>query len=85
MQKILFGSLTYDSQEEYLEFLKNLDQASAVAMLVAAAAYAQGRGIFSMEESEVLVNSLRKILPQDKLDEMLVDAGKKEDQNGPAN
>lgn len=84
MQKILFGALTYESQEEYLEFLKNLDGPNAVAMLVAAAAYAQGKGIFSMEESEVLVNSVRKILPQDKLDEIMSDIDKKEDKNGSA-
>lgn len=82
MDKVLFGSLTYSTQEEYLDFLKKMDQAGAVAMLVAAAAYSQSKGIFSMEESEVVINALRKILPQDKLDEMTADLDKKEDDDG---
>lgn len=70
MKKLLFGSLSYESQEEYLKFLQGLDQVQAVAMLVASAAYAQGRGIFSMEESEVVINSIRKLVPEAKLQEI---------------
>ena len=43
MSKVLFGTLTYDNDTEYTKFLQELDQPSAVAMLVAAAAYAQGK------------------------------------------
>jgi len=71
MVKKLFGSLVYESQDQYLKFIQELDQPQAVAMLVAAAAYAQGHGIYSMEESEVLINSIRKLVPAAKFEEMI--------------
>ena len=72
MSKILFGSLSYDSQEEYLKFIQEMDQAKAVAMLVAATAYAQSKGIYSMEESEVLINGIRKIVPASVMAEIVM-------------
>ena len=78
MENKLFGSLVYSSHEEYITFLKDLDQPKAVAMLVAAAAFAQSKGIYSMQESEVIINSIRQLLPAGKIDEMLQDLKKEE-------
>ena len=82
MAKKLFGSIIYESQDQYLKFLQELDQPQAVAMLVAAAAYAQGHGIYSMEESEVLINSIRKLVPAAKFEEMTQQSQPSEQQGG---
>lgn len=71
MKKVLFGSLSYDSQSEYVKFLEELDQPKAVAMLVAAAAYAQSRGVYTLEESEVIIKSIRALVPEATLEKTM--------------
>lgn len=85
MSKVLFGTLTYENDSEYTKFLQELDQPNAVAMLVAAAAYAQGKGIYSLSESEVIINSIRKLVSQEKFDEMIVATATEEKSDGPTN
>lgn len=62
MDNVLFGALSYETHEEYKSFLNGLDPAQSVSILVAAVAYAQGKGVFSMTESEVLVNCVRNLV-----------------------
>ena len=70
MKKLLFGSLSYESDEEYQKFKSELDQSQAAAMLVAAAAYAQGKGVYSAEESEIIIGSIRALVSPEKFREM---------------
>ena len=71
MTKVLFGSLSYESQSEYIKFLEGMDQPNAVAILVAAAAYAQGRGVYNFEESEVIIKSIRALVPEAALEKTM--------------
>ena len=66
-----------------MKFLNELDQPKAVAMLVAAAAYAQGKGVYSMEESEIIVNSVRKLLPAAAFSEMVDNERNPKKEDGP--
>lgn len=59
VRKVLFNSLEYTNSSEYLDFLAKLEPNKAVVVLVAAAAKAQKLGIYSFEESELIINSIR--------------------------
>lgn len=61
---ILFGSLAYNDLDEYEAFLERLNGKSSIDTLLtihSALRYAQSKGIFSLEESEVISILLRKI------------------------
>jgi hypothetical protein len=60
-KRILFGSFEYATDVEYLDYLRNITPEQSVLTLVAAAAYAQGKGIYSFEESESVMCSIRKL------------------------
>lgn len=57
--KVLFNSLAYNSDDEYITSLKNMKPDAAVVSLVAAAAKAQLAGVYTFEESEVIINAIR--------------------------
>lgn len=64
---ILFGILAYKTEEEYQDFLgrvKEGSEAEIILVVNAALRYAQAKGAFSLEESEVIINTL-KIFSQD--------------------
>jgi hypothetical protein len=64
---VLFGILAYNTEEEYQDFLtkiKNGSEAEIVLTVNAALRYAQSKGAFSLEESEIILNTL-KIFSQD--------------------
>lgn len=59
---VLFGILAYTSEEEYQEFLTKIKEGSEpeiVLVVNAALRYAQSKGAFSLEESEVVINTLK--------------------------
>lgn len=59
---VLFGILAYKTEEEYQDFLgrvKDGSEAEIVLVVNAALRYAQAKGAFSLEESEVIVNTLK--------------------------
>ena len=60
-QRVLFGTLDYDTDIEYLNYLRELTPEQAVITLVAAAVFAQSKGIYSFEESEAVITSIRKL------------------------
>ena len=60
-KRILFGTFDYATDVEYLDFLRNITPEQAVLTLVAAAAFAQGKGIYTFEESEAIICSIRKL------------------------
>ena len=64
---VLFGVLAYNSEEEYQGFLNNIkrgSEAEIVLVVNTALRYAQSKGAFSLEESEIIINTL-KIFSQD--------------------
>ena len=59
---VLFGMLAYMSDEEYQGFLdqvKSGSEAEIVLVVNAAMRYAQSKGVFSLEESEIIINTLK--------------------------
>ena len=70
METVFFGSLKCDSQEEFDNFLATLEPQGAVAILVAATAYAQGKEVYSKQESELIVNCVRKLVTPDQFEKM---------------
>ena len=76
--KKLYGSLSYATDAEFETFVQELDPAKAVAILVAASAYAQGKGIYNEMESALLVRSIRQLVPQSEQGVQIVEQPKKE-------
>lgn len=59
---VLFGILAYKTEEEYQDFLdrvKGGSEAEIVLVVNAALRFAQAKGAFSLEESEVIINTLK--------------------------
>lgn len=60
----LLSSITYTNHEDYLKFLDNLTPEHAVIVLIAAANHSQARGVFSLDESELIAKAIRKFNAQ---------------------
>lgn len=59
---VLFSVLAYNTDEEYQTFLTKVKEGSETEIVLAVNAalrHAQAKGVFSFEESEVIVNALR--------------------------
>jgi len=59
---VLFGVLAYTSEEEYQAFLSKIkegSEAEIVLVVNTALRYAQAKGAFSLEESEIIINTLK--------------------------
>ena len=59
---VLFGILAYHTEEEYQSFLdkiKNGSEPEIVLVVNAALRFAQSKGAFSLEESELIINTLK--------------------------
>jgi len=57
----LLGSITYDSRENYENFLSGLTLEHAVIVLISAANFAQKSGIFNLDEAELIAKSIKKL------------------------
>jgi len=60
---VLFGILAYNDIDEYETYINRLNEKSSQDMLLtihSALRYAQAKGVFSLEESEVISVVLRK-------------------------
>lgn len=60
----LLSSISYTNPEDYEKFLANLTPEHAVIVLIAAANHCQTRGIFTLDESELIAKSIRKLSAQ---------------------
>lgn len=58
---VLLGSISYSEQEDYEKFLQNLDVNQSIFVLIASANWAQSRGAFNLEESELLSKAIKTI------------------------
>lgn len=57
----LLSSISYTNQEDYENFLKNLTAEHALIVLVSAANHCQAKGIFNLEEAELVAKAIRRI------------------------
>lgn len=57
----LLSSISYVNPEDYDAFLNNLSPEHAVVVLIAAANHSQARGIFSLQESELIAKSIKRL------------------------
>lgn len=60
----LLSSISYTNPEDYEKFLENLSPEHAVIVLIAAANHCQARGLFTLDESELIAKSIRKLSAQ---------------------
>jgi hypothetical protein len=57
----LLSSISYTNHEDYEKFLLSLTPEHAVIVLIAAANHSHSRGIFTLDESELVAKSIRKL------------------------
>jgi hypothetical protein len=57
----LLGSITYDSRANYENFLNGLTLEHAVIVLISAANFSQKKGIFSLDEAELIAKAIKKL------------------------
>lgn len=60
----LLGAITYTNESDYENFLKNLTIEQSVVILIAAANFAQTKGIYSLPESELIMKSIKRLRGQ---------------------
>ena len=63
---VLLGSISYSDEFQYEEWLKKMDLNQSVFVLVAAANYAQSKGLLTLAESELVAGALRTIKKNSK-------------------
>lgn len=64
--KLLGGFITYENAEDYEKFLGSLTLEHSIMVLIAAANYAQARGLFILPEAELVnrcITRLKKMQP----------------------
>jgi len=70
-KRVVFGTFEYSDDIEYLKHLSTMSPEQAVLSLVAASAFAQSKGIYSFEESEVIITAIRKLTLFENKDEKI--------------
>jgi hypothetical protein len=58
---VLLGTFSYTNQEDYEKFLSNLDVNNAIFVLMASANYGQAKGLFNLDESELIAKAIKTI------------------------
>tara|TARA_B100000963_G_scaffold176268_4_gene153351 strand:+ start:17025 stop:17351 length:327 start_codon:yes stop_codon:yes gene_type:complete len=58
---VLLGSISYNDEKEYTEWLANMDVSQAIFVMVASANYAQSKGLYNLAESELISSAIRAI------------------------
>ncbi len=57
----LLGSISYSSREDYEQFLSGLTLEHAAIVLISAANFAQAKGIFTLDEAELISNAIKRL------------------------
>lgn len=60
-KNILLGSISYSSDEDYENFLAKLDINQAMFVLIASANFCQSKGVFNLDESELVARAIKTI------------------------
>ena len=58
---VLLGTISYQNEEDYEKFLNNLDINQSLFVLISGCGYAQSRGAYSLEESELISKAIKTI------------------------
>jgi len=56
------GAIGYDSPSDYEQFIQTLDKNRSLQMLITAVHYGQTRGIYSIQEAELLAACIKSFL-----------------------
>lgn len=57
----LLGSITYDNEEDWELFLNTMTPQQVIIVLIAATRYAQSRGAYTLEESELISRAIKRM------------------------
>ena len=57
----LLSAISYSNVADYENFLANLTPEHAVIVLIAAANHCQAKGIFNLEEAELIAKAIKKL------------------------
>lgn len=57
----LLGTISYETREDYENFLKSLSLEHAAIVLISAANFAQSKGIFTLDEAELIANAIKRL------------------------
>lgn len=57
----LLSSISYTNQEDYEKFLAGLTTEHAVIVLISAATHCQGKGIFTLDEAELIAKAIKTL------------------------
>jgi hypothetical protein len=60
-KNVLFGTIGYNDDASYENFIQNMNLGQALFALIASANYSQSKGAFNLLESEVLSTAIRII------------------------
>ena len=60
-KNVLFGTIGYNDDASYENFIQNMNLGQAIFALIASTNYAQATGVFNLFESEVLSTAIRII------------------------
>jgi len=58
---VLLGTVSYTNEEDYEKFLSTLDLNQAIFVLIAGANYGQSKGLYSLDESELIAKAIKTI------------------------
>lgn len=58
---VLLGNIAYTNPEDYEKFLANLNANEAIFVLIASANYGQARGLYNLDESELIAKAIKTI------------------------
>jgi hypothetical protein len=57
----LLGTISYENREDYENFIKSLSLEHAAIVLISAANFAQSKGIFTLDEAELIANAIKRL------------------------
>lgn len=68
-KNILLGTISYQDEDDFEKFLSNIDLNQALFIIMSGCGYAQSRGTYSLEESELISKAVKVIKKQSKPDD----------------
>jgi hypothetical protein len=60
-RNVLLGTISYTNEDDYEKFLSNLDLNQSMFVLIAGANHGQSKGLYSLEESELIAKAIKTI------------------------
>lgn len=63
---VLLSTISYSNKEDYTQFLENLTPEHALIILISGVNHAQLKGVYSLEEAELIARAIRRLTPQEQ-------------------